>query len=45
MTALEEQITLFEAYPVEERVVDEAFSRPLVQYVEYVINLHSTMTR
>ena len=39
MSTLEKQIASFETYPPEERVVDEAFSRPLIQYVEYVIDL------
>ena len=36
MSALERQIELFEKYPPEERVVDEAFSQPLIHYVKYV---------
>ena len=39
MSALEKQNASFETYPPEERIVDEAFNRPLIQYVEYVIGL------
>ena len=39
MSALERQIDSFEKYSPEERVVDEAFSRPFIRYVEYVYNI------
>ncbi|CCA78096.1 hypothetical protein PIIN_01769, partial [Serendipita indica DSM 11827] len=38
--ALEEQITLFEAYPPEDRVVNEAFNRSLIRYVEFLETMH-----
>ncbi|CCA76664.1 hypothetical protein PIIN_10654 [Serendipita indica DSM 11827] len=40
MSALEEQITLFETYPQEDRAVDEAFRRPLIHYVEFLEAVH-----
>ncbi|CCA76243.1 related to archipelago beta form (F-box-WD40 repeat protein) [Serendipita indica DSM 11827] len=40
MSALEERTTLFETYPQEERVVDEAFRRPLIHYVEFLETMH-----
>ncbi|CCA77814.1 related to WD40-repeat protein (notchless protein), partial [Serendipita indica DSM 11827] len=36
MSTLEERIDLFEGYPLKDRAVDEAFSQPLIHYVEYV---------
>ena len=39
MSALENQIDSIEKYPAEERIIDEAFSRPLIRYVEYVYNV------
>ncbi|CCA76730.1 related to archipelago beta form (F-box-WD40 repeat protein), partial [Serendipita indica DSM 11827] len=38
MSSMENQIDSFEKYPPEDRKVDEAFSRPLVHYVELVEN-------
>lgn len=40
MSALEEQLTLFDAYPPQERVINKAFSRPLVRYIEFLENIH-----
>ncbi|CCA73757.1 hypothetical protein PIIN_07712, partial [Serendipita indica DSM 11827] len=42
MSALEERITLFETYSLEDRAVDDAFSQPLVQYVEFLETIHDT---
>ena len=39
LSAMEEQTALFETYPPNERAVDEAFSQPLIRYVEYVMRL------
>ena len=39
MSTLENQIDSFEEYPPEERVVEDAFRRPLIQYVKYVCML------
>ena len=39
MSAFQNQVDSFEKYDPEERVVDEAFSRPLIRYVEYVYNV------
>ncbi|CCA67540.1 related to archipelago beta form (F-box-WD40 repeat protein) [Serendipita indica DSM 11827] len=43
MSVLEEQIALFEAYPPEDRAVDEAFSRPLINYIESLEDIHDTV--
>ncbi|CCA77309.1 related to archipelago beta form (F-box-WD40 repeat protein), partial [Serendipita indica DSM 11827] len=40
MSALEEQIILFETYPQDARTVDEAFRRPLIHYVEFLETVH-----
>ncbi|CAG7853008.1 WD repeat-containing protein 5B [Serendipita indica DSM 11827] len=40
MGALENQITLFEIHPIENRAVNEAVSRPLIQYVEFLEDMH-----
>ena len=42
MSDLENQIDSFEKYPPEERVVDEAFSQPLISYAKYVNNVGPT---
>ncbi|CCA76398.1 related to WD40-repeat protein (notchless protein), partial [Serendipita indica DSM 11827] len=41
ITALQEQIALFQACPPQDRVVDQTLSRPLVTYVEFLENMHS----
>ncbi|CCA75485.1 hypothetical protein PIIN_09468 [Serendipita indica DSM 11827] len=40
MSALEEQIILFETYPQDTRAVDEAFRQPLIHYVEFLETVH-----
>ncbi|CCA70376.1 related to archipelago beta form (F-box-WD40 repeat protein), partial [Serendipita indica DSM 11827] len=44
MTAIENQIDSFENYPPEERVVDEAFSEPLIHYVRLLEDFHSMVS-
>ncbi|CCA75897.1 hypothetical protein PIIN_09893 [Serendipita indica DSM 11827] len=39
-SALEEQITIFETYPSDERAVNKALRQPLVDYVEFLEALH-----
>ncbi|CCA76431.1 hypothetical protein PIIN_10424, partial [Serendipita indica DSM 11827] len=36
MSAIEDQVILFEAYPAKDRAVNDAFSRPLIKYVKCV---------
>ncbi|CCA71147.1 hypothetical protein PIIN_05082 [Serendipita indica DSM 11827] len=43
MLAIEDQIDSFEEYPPEDRVVDEAFRRPLIRYVETLEEFHGTI--
>ncbi|CAG7854186.1 SubName: Full=Uncharacterized protein {ECO:0000313/EMBL:CCA70407.1} [Serendipita indica DSM 11827] len=44
MSILEQQITLFQACPPEDlRTVSEAFSRPLIGYVEALEDMHDTV--
>ncbi|CCA70722.1 hypothetical protein PIIN_04656 [Serendipita indica DSM 11827] len=43
MSAIEGQITLFETYPQRERLVEEAFSRPLIHYVEFLEKTHDAV--
>ncbi|CAG7855300.1 WD repeat-containing protein 5B [Serendipita indica DSM 11827] len=40
MWAIESQIDSLEKYPPEDRVVDEAFSQPLIRYVELLEDIH-----
>ncbi|CAG7853432.1 SubName: Full=Uncharacterized protein {ECO:0000313/EMBL:CCA75611.1} [Serendipita indica DSM 11827] len=40
MWAIENQIDSLEKYPPQDRVVDEAFSQPLVRYVEVLEDIH-----
>ncbi|CCA76935.1 hypothetical protein PIIN_10918 [Serendipita indica DSM 11827] len=40
MSTVEEQIALFEAYPLEDMAVNEAFKRPLVHYVKCLEDMH-----
>ncbi|CCA76542.1 related to archipelago beta form (F-box-WD40 repeat protein) [Serendipita indica DSM 11827] len=39
ISVLEDQVTVFEKYPPADRAIDEAFSQPLVHYIEYVNTL------
>ncbi|CCA70372.1 hypothetical protein PIIN_04311 [Serendipita indica DSM 11827] len=43
ISAIDEQIVVFEAYPPERRVADKAFSQPLIHYVEFLEDLHDTV--
>ncbi|CCA75243.2 hypothetical protein PIIN_09227, partial [Serendipita indica DSM 11827] len=43
MSTLEEQIALFETYSPADRGVNEAFSRPLIHYVEFLETMHDTV--
>ncbi|CAG7853144.1 COMPASS-like H3K4 histone methylase component WDR5B {ECO:0000303/PubMed:19567704} Short=AtWDR5B {ECO:0000303/PubMed:19567704} [Serendipita indica DSM 11827] len=43
MSALEGQIALFETYSLGERVVDEAFRRPILHYVEFLEETHDVV--
>lgn len=43
MSALEERVAFFETYPSEDRAVDEAFSQPLVHYIEFLETRHDTV--
>lgn len=36
ISALEERVAIFETYPPEDRVVDKAFSQPLIHYTEFL---------
>ncbi|CAG7845891.1 WD repeat-containing protein 5 [Serendipita indica DSM 11827] len=42
MSAIQDQIDLFEDYPAEDRAVDKAFSQPLIRYVEFLESLYTT---
>ncbi|CCA73897.1 related to archipelago beta form (F-box-WD40 repeat protein) [Serendipita indica DSM 11827] len=44
MTSMENQIDSFEKYPPEDRKVDEAFSRPLIHYVEVLEEFDRVVT-
>ncbi|CCA77963.1 related to WD40-repeat protein (notchless protein) [Serendipita indica DSM 11827] len=43
MSAIEHQVDSFENYPAEDRVVDKAFSQPLIHYVEFLESFYSTV--
>ncbi|CCA75475.1 hypothetical protein PIIN_09458 [Serendipita indica DSM 11827] len=43
MSSVESTITTFESYPQEERVVHQAFSQPLIRYVELLEQFHGTV--
>ncbi|CCA76052.1 hypothetical protein PIIN_10052 [Serendipita indica DSM 11827] len=43
MLSIENQIGLFETYPPKQRAVDDAFSRPLIHYVESLEDLYQTV--
>ncbi|CAG7851430.1 SubName: Full=Related to WD40-repeat protein (Notchless protein) {ECO:0000313/EMBL:CCA73057.1} [Serendipita indica DSM 11827] len=45
MSAVEDQIDLFEQYPPEDRAVDEAFSRPLIRYVRALEEFQNTIEK
>ncbi|CCA69787.1 hypothetical protein PIIN_03727 [Serendipita indica DSM 11827] len=43
MVAIEDQLESFERYPPQDRMVDDAFSRPLVRYVELLEDIQCTV--
>ncbi|CCA75993.1 related to WD40-repeat protein (notchless protein) [Serendipita indica DSM 11827] len=43
MSALEEQLSVFETYPPEHRAVDKAFISPLIGYIEFLEDMHDVV--
>ncbi|CAG7852135.1 Nuclear distribution protein PAC1 {ECO:0000255/HAMAP-Rule:MF_03141} AltName: Full=Lissencephaly-1 homolog {ECO:0000255/HAMAP-Rule:MF_03141}; Short=LIS-1 {ECO:0000255/HAMAP-Rule:MF_03141}; AltName: Full=nudF homolog {ECO:0000255/HAMAP-Rule:MF_03141} [Serendipita indica DSM 11827] len=43
ISVLEDQVTVFEKYPPADRAIDEAFSQPLVHYIEFLETTHDAL--